>query len=478
MFVIASRWYIYSLLLLGAWFMSDYLPLYPRARTWPWVQFLQDVVARRGVHRLFMTRKDDGFFLRIEEGPDGEPLYFTKGRKEPIRSSFGDGERPANIFEAIAHRMRVKFPHIRPREVVDHRIVGKGRRAVQRSYTSVRLYVEFWCCEKGCDKPYLPGLFHRECFKDGYLDDVSFDYFCTVFDAQWEEGQLDQYWQRYYCIQECVPIESCLQHARDVSHMLDLLLEYEGLVCHDYALSPPLKVKMEKVPVKGQLVAVANTIPDFNGFDKLLFAVPSSDGVWTVVHAFDWTDIFTRHERRNEGKTFINKHSVKVEGGVVTCSSSSGFRDVVDAVFRSVSKAKRLPPVDLSARQATARFAGGPPRTIVCGPNRSFSFRDAEFEFLAEPVDAVLGCVELWELKHREVHLQATKFIAIGGYGHEAYRNMQGYTTLDLLRTIAASRNLCPREIYRMLGIKEGPFLGYEDTIKAALAEVDFTPWE
>jgi hypothetical protein len=268
--------------------------------------------------------------------------------------------------------------------------------------------------------------------------------------------------------------------------MLSDLLTQEGLVVH-LSNGTCWKIKMPRVVMNLRIVAVANTLTGFQGYNLIYVAAPNEeDGTWSVVHVFDWTDLFTKYENVKQGRPYINQASVKVmDDGRLGCTSSSrSMQPLVDAVFRAVSGCALLPArKGLTKTQAVARVDGQEEVTVLCGANRSFSFimngltKDNGPLFLAQPVEVTLGCSELWEITGGELHLQPAWILALEGYGPEEYLTMSYITTTRMLREIANRPRNDPEQNYRDVFMTVGPFLGLKARIKSAMTpEFFFVP--
>ena len=419
------------------------------------------------------VRKYDGFHLKIERAHGGVSYtvennlttriiaLYTSNGDFPIRIT----DTPSNIMEAIVLHMNTHFPQISPKN-----IMWRGKRPVWR------ISVEFVAKKKNSPHAYLKGLYLKECVDPltGKLNEKDFTYHPTLFDFRLNpKGHEPEYFARMETIRESLeevysgsdvayteflPIQS-----KSASEIIGDLLDEEGLVVHRMDRSVR-KVKLPKVIMKTRIVAVATSISDFMGFTHFLFAVPESKTQWRVIHAFNWMPLFEDYTRVKQGRAFINQHSVKIVDGHLTCNSSSSLGPMVDSVFHAVSRAKRFPPMSIAKTSAVARFVDEGPITYKCGMNRSFSFLDAEYQFLANPVDVILGAGELWELQGEEIHLQPAWLLAVYGesFGHPAYKEIKDYTQIDTLVQFARTR-LDPRAMYAQVGMTKGPFLGMEE---------------
>ena len=426
--------------------------------------------------RATYTVKADGFriIVKIE---DGRVAYFTNsGRRTTITDT------PSNILEAIVLFLRTEYPELTPENVK-----WDGKRPVKE------IHLEFVAYKDG--KQYLKGLYLKECLdpKTGLLDNIHFSYGVVLFDCRVnEEGEMDPiYIDRWTTLEDSVrdlygprkggALMCDMVCGKD--DLFEFLMEEEGIVFHQLLpgrVEPCYKLKMPKIVFSSRIIAVANTIEDFNGFNLILVGVPRNDGSWSVIHLFDWTEMFQDYNRIKQGKAFVNKGSVKIgPGGVVTCTSTSSMQPLMDAVFRAISSVERFPPIAIGSTTAVARFKDVKSGVEYrCNSNRSFSFtmKGAKFQFLSAPVNVVLGCGQLWELKNSELHLQPAWILRIGDFGHEAYAEIiDSATPYDLLLRMARDETLTPPDFYRMVGMKTGPFLGWDELLRDRMRDSYFS---
>jgi hypothetical protein len=425
------------------------------------------------------VHKKDGFHLKIERAHGGvfntaEGILATRITR--LYTSNGDfpiqiTDKPSNVMEAIVWHMITRFPLIGPDNIKWH-----GTRPVWR------ISVEFVAKKKDSPHAYLKGLYLKECIdpQTGMLNETDFTYHPTLFDFRLNpKGNEPGYIQRAETIRESLEeiyLGSDVEFAeflpissKSASEIIGALLDEEGLVVHHMDRSVR-KVKLPKVVMKARIVAAANDIDGFMGFTHFLIAVPESPKQWRVIHAWNWKPLFVDYNRIKQHRAFVNQHSVKIVSGRLTCTSSSTLCSMVDAVFHAVSKAKCFPPMSITKTSAVARFVDEGPITYKCGVNRSFSFLDAGYQFLADPVDVILGAGELWELQGAEIHLQPAWLLAVYGesFGHPAYKEIQKYTPLDTLVHFARTR-LDPHSMYAHVGMTKGPFLGMEEEFCASM---------
>jgi len=429
---------------------------------------------------------------------DGELSYFTKAG-HPIRIT----DQPDNIMEAIVLYVRARYPDLSPSIVVDDYQYGtkprNGEVRLRRKLSRAKeLHVEFVAMKEG--RSYLKGLFHKECLDPvtKRLNTVDFTYDITTFDVVFDEDDDDlPYFKRYTVLADAladhftpaIGRRLMCDHVDDAEHMLDVLLSEEGLVFHQEDSRACWKVKMPRVVMNLRIVAVANTIggecPNFIGYNLVYVAAPDAedDTKWSVIHVFDWTELFTKFTNPSQGRAYINPASVKlVEGGRLGCTSScESMQPLVNAVFRAVSGSVLLPACSpLTKTKATVRLADSGTVTVACGANRSFSFfmngmtRDNGPLFLAEPVDVAVGCSELWEIGNEQLHLQPAWILALERYGAEEYLTMLGHTSVQRLLEIARDHRNDPVENYRRVGMCVDPFLGLRKAICGAMTSEFF----
>ena len=464
--------------------------------SYPFPRFLEDAANGHLPRGCTYTEKYDGFRL-IVCNVDDEVAYFSKAGKS-IRIT----DTPETMMEAIVLYVRTKFPGLSPDAIVDEYVrVTKGivspKRVSVRS-RATELHFEFLALKDG--RSYMRGLWTKECLdpETGRLNERDFAYNLVGFDCVFEEDGDDLvYWKRREVLAEGlsqlftsrVGRAMVCEQVEGAKDMLDSLLTEEGLVFHE-ADGTCWKVKMPRVVMNLRIVAVANTIPGFAGYNLIYVAAPNEDGTWSVVHVFDWTDLFTEYENPSKGRPFINPKSVKrMSDGRLGCDSSCrSMQPLVNAVFRAVSGCTLLPAVGrVTKTNAVVRMARGETRTYKCGPNRSFAFTmkgltngplflsDHNSEF--GPLEVIVGCSELWGLDGGELHLQPAWILALADFGPEAYMNTLYDTPIRLLRAIANDLRNDPVRNYQTVGLGEGPFLGLRARILSAMKpEFFFAP--
>ena len=84
---------------------------------------------------------------------------------------------------------------------------------------------------------------------------------------------------------------------------------------------------------------------------------------------------------------------------------------------------------------------------------------------------------DLWLLKDGQgVHVQAPTILGVEGtlYGHKAYNEIETVSTLEQLAHMAETKP-DRRRAYEMVGMKSGPFLGYEEAILKKMTPDAFT---
>ena len=451
----------------------------PRAMSYPFAKFLENA-AKKLLPKCTYTVKYDGFRIVMRK-VDGEVAYFTKAGN-PIRIT----DTPKTMMEAILLYLRTNFPGLSPDSVVDEYVrETKGLKSPKRVLVrscATELHLEFMAVKDG--RSYMRGLWNKECLdpETGRLNERDFAYSVVGFDCVFDEDGDDLvYWRRREVLLESLGCETVCLAVEGADEMLDFLLKEEGLVFHE-ANGTCWKVKMPRVVMNLSIVAVANTIPDFDGYNMIYMAAPNEDATLSVVHVFDWTDLFTKYENPSKGRPFINPKSVKImDDGRLGCSSScKSMQPLVNAVFRAVSENPLLPASGrLTKTKAVARVTGVGEVTLLCGDNRSFSFimpgltKDNGPKFLTVPVKATVGCCELWEIGHGELHLQPAWMLALDGYGPVDYMTMAFQTSTQLLRTIANDPRNDPKVNYEKVGMQCGPFLDQEKQIMRVM-KTDF----
>jgi hypothetical protein len=445
-----------------------------RAMSYDYARFLEEA-SRGELPAATYTVKEDGFRIVIKMVDEAVAYFSKSGLRVQVTST------PENIMEAIVWYIHTKYPELTPRNMLW--TDDKGRKLPVED-----IHLEFVATRNGTVS--LQSLFHKECLdsETGLLNERDYGYYLTIFDIVLNSyGGNPPYYQRFDTIVEYFlgrrreGLDAC-ELVEDTESIMHFLESNEGLVFHQKperwynskSVELCYKVKMPKVPLKGRIVAVANTLEDFEGYNLFLVAVPDGDR-WSVIHLFDWTEIFEDYRRARSGRVFISKRRVKLLDGILTCDAKSTMAPLVDGVFKAVSSSELYEPISVSSLVALARFEGGQPLTYTIAPNRSFSFTKARFLFPTTAIDCVLGCVEPWLLKHTDaIHLQPAFILSVGEYGHRAFHGVPSYTQLELLKSIARNRKQKPSDvwkpsdIWKMVGMPTGPDLGIDikDKIK------------
>ena len=474
----------------------------PRPMSYPFANYLEDA-ANGLIPPSTVTIKEDGFCIKNirqtecadEEGRWDDGAYFSKANNA-IRIT----DEPKTMMEAIVLYVRTKFPGLIAANIVDeytYLVGGRGRATLKHKCVRAReLRFEFVALKDG--RSYMKGLWTKECLDPvtRRLDERDFSYNVVVFDCAFDEDEDDlPYFQRREIMGDSlarlftprVGRAMVCEQVESAKDMLDDLLTQEGLVLH-MANGTCWKVKMPRVVMNLRIVAVANTIADFSGYNLIYVAAPNEDdgATWSVVHVFDWTELFTKYDNPRQGRPFINQRSVKImEDGRLGCTSScKTMQPLVDAVFRAVSGCTLLPASKgLTKTKAVARVTGEGEVTVFCGVSRSFSFtmngmtKDNGPLFLTEPLDATVGCSELREISDGELHLQAAWLLALEGYGPDEYRTMAFHTSTRVLREIAQDLANDPKKNYNKVGMVTDPFLGLRQRIlRVMTAKFFFVP--
>lgn len=467
------------------------MPALRRPLSFPFAEFLQ-TAADGALPKATYTIKEDGFRVILRQVEEGAVAYFSKAGN-PIRIT----DKPETMMEAIVLNLRSKYPGLSPACVVDECTYDtRGRcgvkRRVKRS-SAQELHLEFVAEKDG--RSYMRGLWTKECLDPATkcLNERDFTYHVVAFDCVFdEEGDTLAYFKRREVLGDSLAAQFTPRVGRAMvcdqvegaEDMLNTLLTQEGLVFHE-ADGTCWKVKMPRVVMNLRIMAVANTIPDFAGYNLIYVAAPDdADGAtWSVIHVFDWTELFTKYDNPKQGRAYINPRSVKVvDGGRLGCTSSClSMQPLVNAVFRAVSGSALLPACPgLTKTKAVVRVAGEGTVTIACGASRSFSFtmngltKDNGPLFLAEPVEVTVGCSELWEISNEELHLQPAWILALEGYGPAEYMSIVCQTSMPVLRELARDPRNDPVENYKKVGMGLGPFLGLRKQICRAMTHGSF----
>lgn len=451
------------------------------------------------------SKKEDGFSVQIQRKSDGSDWLtycaksgnpYTEASVDPGRFVEDDMRRqmalnPVKclgdraIFVAIERYFREKLSYLDP-----HSVEYNGRRGMI-------LYVEFCVCDKTCAKGYdnLQALMCGLCVTaDGEIDLENYDVTAIVFDVVFE-GYPERSDPCYHARLECIgdafngfqprlhtpfdpatftdeyepivengPLREYRSHtpwrlySREA--IIEALSEHEGFVmCSGRMPEEWFKVKPDR-PVGLEIVGVANTIgPDFHGYDKLLLAAPSGDHNKVAVDMIDLYTVFADYTRAQQGKACVNPASIKRNSaGVIECTSSSTLRPMLSALFGRISQegGRLIPPTVVG----TSEIRVGNAYHVKCGSARSFHRYFRQMKFLEKPVAVTMSANQFWLVPSdpTEVHLQASRVLAVGFYGPEHFQNLppMAHATLLDIATRRIDRN--PRELFRLAGVNVAPF--------------------
>jgi hypothetical protein len=222
-------------------------------------------------------------------------------------------------------------------------------------------------------------------------------------------------------------------------------------------------------PVRARILGVQNTIDEFAGWNKILVGVENAaTQSFSAICEIDLTEILTDYTRPSKGKVYANPKCVKyspVAGTVVYelangAKSTSAIAPTLNALYGVIGKATRFHPVTLTTTVATIRTIGDNPATVTRSGNRSFKL--ADYEFLPNPPDIIMGVNDIWEIDHNQIHLQAANILCIPnvGFGPTEFMDMPRTDENTLL--MAATQRLCRDrvEYYKLVGMTSGPFDG------------------
>ena len=422
-------------------------------------------------------KKYDGFHLvGIADPYSGAETYYTKwgtpmatGSKCPVMKH-PSGGRTLRAINAYLLSLPEE-DRINPTRI-ERSDVRKGGVAYQVNF-------EFRCVRKdllaagatnGAAES-LQDLFHGKCLNaDGSLNTADYEYPIRIFDASFKARV--PILARVEAIANYYGPSTAATHIADFKELVDALNTCEGVVAHEVTCDVSgfrkdmcFKIKVP-CPIRGWFVGVQNTLSGFEGWDKILFCVKDGDQSLVAMCEIDLTEILTDHTRPSKGKVYANPRCVKYspEKGTIVyelangAQSTSAIAPTLNALYGSIGRATRLPPIQLKAYEAKIRVAEGFPNIVRRGSNRSFKLEG--YEFLTQPIDAVMGVNDIWSIANDELHLQAASLLCLpgAGFGPSEFASMP-HTNEATLR-IAAGQRLCRDrvEYYKLVGMETGPF--------------------
>jgi len=321
----------------------------------------------------------------------------------------------------------------------------------RKTKTASVIHFEFVAMLNG--KESLDHLFRGQCVDPvtGLLDTKEYTYRIRVFDAQFHGMDL-HYNYTYHAIFEAYGHDYTVERIWGDSDLRRVLNTTEGVVIYRWLNKTEnhqvLKVKVP-IPVKLYLIGVRRTIPDFDGWDKLLFCTDE----YNAIHEISYTDIFTDYTRVKQGKVFVNQKAVKSDAtGVVHCVSTSVLEPILDAIFVEISKAVKFPPVNTTKTEARIRTTDGV-KILRCASNRSFKL-ESDTMYVTDPIPVVFGANDIWRMP--EIHLQAAGILAVGEYDPGNFLSMP-VTSEHLLNAVPTRDRIAA---YKMLGLSRNPMDG------------------
>ena len=385
--------------------------------------------------RMVYTEKADGFHIISL----GDGVYTTKNGL-PLMG------RNLQAIEAYL----LAWKHDDGSYFVDpsHVEIKMGGRKTKKAFV---IHFEFVALLDG--KESLDHLFRGQCVDPvtGLLNTKDYTYVIRVFDAQFYNTTL-HYDYTYHAIFEAYGHEHTVVRLWGDSDLRSSLNSAEGIVVYGWLDKTQnhevLKVKVP-IPVKLYLIGVRCTIPDFEGWDKLLFCTEE----YTAIYEISYTDIFTDYTRAKQGKAFVNQKSVKSDAnGIVHCVSKSVLEPILDALFVEISKRVKFTPIGTTKTEARIRTTDGV-KVIRCAINRSFKL-EADTLYVKDPIPVVFGANDIWRMP--EIHLQAAGILAVGEYDPGDLLAMP-MTSEHLLNTVPTRDRIAA---YKMLGLSRNPMDG------------------
>jgi hypothetical protein len=397
-----------------------------------WFKELTGIISKETTCKAVVLRKHDGFHIKGY----GNGVYRTKN----------DKPMTGHVLSAIE---RFLLAWKAEDDDGDYFIDPRHVKLSSRKHAKVICF-EFVCTTPD-GKEALMDLLLGRCIDSSTksLDTVNYKYGVRIFDAML--GKDLRYDYVYHAIMEAYGPDHTAERIWCDEELKSTLNTAEGIVIHEWdrkkRCDHAVKIKAP-LPVKLYIIGVKCTIPEFEGWDRILYCTED----YTVIHESNFTEIFTDYTRVAKGKVFVNMHSVKADSnGVVHCTSSSVLEPILDALFVEISKTLKLEPIASTPTEAQIRTDTGV-KTVRCGKNRSFKL-DPDVLYLRTPIPVVLGANDIWRMP--EIHLQATSILAVGDYNPENL--LMPMTSEELLRTVPTRDRITA---YEMLGVGRGPFHG------------------
>ena len=431
------------------------------------------------------TDKRNGFSVEISVKSDLSGLMYCSKNKNPFTEESIDPGRfvetedlrhaaltppkclgDRKVFRAISRHLRGKYSYLDPRSVY-----CDGRQCVL-------LRAEFCIQRKGCTKQYddLPALLYEQCVTaDDDIDLETYAVSVIVYDAVFEgypERSDPPFYHRIESVsdvfdgfprdpvtEEIIPGSERRYHTPQKllgkSDLIRTLSEHEGVVvCLGKAPSEYwVKIKPDR-PVGLEIVAVLDTVGT-NGYDKILVAATDGENCRKVVDMIDLASLFQDYERAKQGKAYVNPASIRRNpvSGVIDCKSSSSLAPMLSALFGRISShgGKLLRPVVVNPSQVRVGT-----QTVTCGAKRSFHRWFRRMLFLEDPVRVTMSANEYWLVPgdQGEVHLQASRVLAVGNYGPVHFRNLPPIAHSTLLDIASNRLDRDPHELFRLAGVE------------------------
>ena len=418
------------------------------------------------------TKKVDGFHMIAMADPYGKVVNATKS------GIILPGGTTCRVLKAIDSYL-VGLPD---EDRVDP---ARVERYDEGGLVAFQVHFEFGCVRKDAGESApesLQDLFHGKCLNaDGSLNVVDYEYPIKIFDALFKARV--PYFARLEAVFRYYGESMTVERIFSFEELVKVLNTSEGVVGYrvygnasGFEKGEFSKIKVP-CPVSGFIVGVQNTLGcDFVGWNKFLFCVQGRECALAICE-IDMTQPLTDPSRPSKGKVYANPKCVKYspEKGTVVyelkngVKSTSALAPLLNALYGLIGKSMKFPAVNGSSTEAKIRVVEGFPSTVHCGRNRSFSL--SGYEFLTNPIPAIMGTNDIWALKNKlhpgaaELHLQAASVLCLpgAGYGPAEFMDLPP-TNEDTLR-IAAEQRLCRDRVkyYEFVGMETGPFHGLSE---------------
>ena len=389
----------------------------------------------------FNTVKRNGFHIVASIDPITNELRYMTQKQRPLRGSVIPSSRKRPVMSTLA-RIDEYLCETLDRKFTPAAVISR------RGEAATMLRFEFCVQDRGSGKDNLQALLHGKWCKTPADYDVSI----AVFDVVFDDAPALLYMERWDLIYEAFA-DDVIERIETVPDICHTLKHCEGIVTHYYPQELPYKLKLDH-PVGLVIIAAQNTMasqfPKFQGYDRVFIGVEIGDKQYIVLHVIDYAEIFADHERRLLGKCYVNPSSIKRDPktGRMGCFSTSvlgpvlkGMAEVLETSHKWKSEDSRRITVSTPTR-VVFQFGAEYTLQYEIQSGRTHGFEKG-CHFYDPPPPIVVSANEIWPLIGGGLHFQATKVLAVGGYGKEVFKPLlKKPTSLKIIERIAEER-LC-----------------------------------